>query len=64
MGALRKLMEAKLEVCDTYRLLFVDPECNSTLDDCCTLQDVAYMFSWRRDSPMRILFTLQVYSFL
>uniref|UniRef100_F1KYK1 Polycomb group RING finger protein 2 n=1 Tax=Ascaris suum TaxID=6253 RepID=F1KYK1_ASCSU len=59
MGALRKLMEAKLEVCDTYRLLFVDPECNSTLDDCCTLQDVAYMFSWRRDSPMRILFTLQ-----
>ncbi|VDK52848.1 unnamed protein product [Anisakis simplex] len=59
IGALRKLMEAKLEVSDTYKLLFIDTECNSTLDDCCTLQDVAYMFSWKRDAPMRILFTLQ-----
>ncbi|VDK86092.1 unnamed protein product [Litomosoides sigmodontis] len=59
IGALRKLLEAKLEVSDTYRLFFVDSDCNVTLDDQCTLQDVAYMFSWRRLGPMKILFTLQ-----
>lgn len=60
ISALRKLLEAKLEVSDTYRLFFVDSDCNVTLDDQCTLQDVAYMFSWRRLGPMKILFTLQV----
>ncbi|VDK81706.1 unnamed protein product [Onchocerca ochengi] len=59
ISALRKLLEAKLEVSDTYRLFFVDSDCNVTLDDQCTLQDVAYMFSWRRLGPMKILFTLQ-----
>ncbi|VBB26076.1 unnamed protein product [Acanthocheilonema viteae] len=59
IGALRKLLEAKLEVSDTYRLFFVDSDCNVTLDDQCTLQDIAYMFSWRRLGPMKILFTLQ-----
>uniref|UniRef100_A0A915PBC3 RING-type domain-containing protein n=1 Tax=Setaria digitata TaxID=48799 RepID=A0A915PBC3_9BILA len=59
ISALRKLLEAKLEVSDTYRLFFVDSDCNVTLDDQCTLQDVAYMFSWRRLGPMKVLFTLQ-----
>lgn len=53
-------MEAKLEVSDTYRLFFVDPNCSAILDNACTLQDIAYIFAWRRDTPMRILFTLQV----
>uniref|UniRef100_A0A0R3RL32 RING-type domain-containing protein n=1 Tax=Elaeophora elaphi TaxID=1147741 RepID=A0A0R3RL32_9BILA len=59
ISALRKLLEAKLEVLDTYRLYFVDSDCNVMLDDQCTLQDIAYMFSWRRLGPMKILFTLQ-----
>ncbi|MFH4979514.1 hypothetical protein AB6A40_006223 [Gnathostoma spinigerum] len=60
IGAIRKLLEAKLLLPDIYRLYFLDVECNQTLEDDCTLQDIAYMFSWKRDSPMRILFTLQV----
>ncbi|EFO23590.1 posterior sex combs protein [Loa loa] len=59
ISALRKLLEAKLEVSDTYRLFFVDSDCNVMLDDQCTLQDIAYMFSWRRLGPMKVLFTLQ-----
>ncbi|VDN03540.1 unnamed protein product [Thelazia callipaeda] len=59
ISALRKLLEAKLEVLDTYKLCFVDSDCNVVLDDQCTLQDVVYMFSWQRLGPMKILFTLQ-----
>lgn len=55
---LRKLMELKLAMTESYATYFVDSNLRTVLDDDLSLQDLVYIYTWDRRNPLHIYFTL------
>uniref|UniRef100_A0A183C474 RING-type domain-containing protein n=1 Tax=Globodera pallida TaxID=36090 RepID=A0A183C474_GLOPA len=55
---LKRLLELKLAMTDSYGLYFVDGALQNVLEDDYTLEDIVHLFNWNRESPLPLLFTL------
>lgn len=55
---LKKLMEIKLAMAESYAVYFIDNSFVNLLDEELTLQDLVYIYSWNRKAPLNISFTI------
>uniref|UniRef100_A0A914GXF2 RING-type domain-containing protein n=1 Tax=Globodera rostochiensis TaxID=31243 RepID=A0A914GXF2_GLORO len=55
---LKRLLELKLAMTDSYGLYFVDGALQNVLEDDYTLENIVHLFNWNRESPLPLLFTL------
>lgn len=55
---LKKLMEIKLAMTESYAVYFIDNSFVNLLDEELTLQDLVYIYSWNRKTPLNISFTI------
>lgn len=61
---LKKILDLKLDLSENFILYFIDPFKNDVLEDDITIQDLAYLYSWDRKRPMKMVFTLMKVSTL
>uniref|UniRef100_A0A914UUS2 RING-type domain-containing protein n=1 Tax=Plectus sambesii TaxID=2011161 RepID=A0A914UUS2_9BILA len=57
VGILKKLLRYKLELTGNFEIELLQ-KMNEPLDDSMSLMDIAYIYSWRRNAPMQLYFTL------
>uniref|UniRef100_A0A914Z3W8 RING-type domain-containing protein n=1 Tax=Panagrolaimus superbus TaxID=310955 RepID=A0A914Z3W8_9BILA len=55
---LKSLLEGKLVLPDNYVLYFIELESGEIIEESYSLQDLVYIFGWRRQKPFKLHFTL------